>query len=333
MKQSFAIIVMLFAMNWIVTEPIFSQSITLNGFVAGSSLATGGNGTYNVLGETFTGSTVDNGFDISQGLAQAQLERETHVVTVNQGEGYTGNGFSVPPTIPLGLHQYSSYVLHGANHKYDLLKTLKLNVIQAIACGELLYDVDLNEYPTVAVAGYCWTQKDMAARHYADGITEIAKALVYKSPMYPNETENENIYGRLYTWYSAVNVPESSNMSPSTDVNGFVQGICPDGWHIPTGTEMEALLSFPAEDIRSTNLWLQPNTNTNSTNFTALPAGYYNSSTERFEGLRGVTDFWTDQSTSNLTSNTLSLQYFCGSPLWAEGRKSDAWSVRCVKNY
>ena len=311
-----------------------AQTITLHGFSTGSSMAENGNPTCSVIGEPFTGKDLDHGYEITKGLAQAQLEIQELEATVNYGEGYSGHGFSYPTTTPAGTYTASLYSPLAGSYHYDLLKKLKLVVLEAISCGELVYDANNHEYNTVAVAGYCWTQTNLRATQYADGFgTEIAKALVYTSASYPDATANEETYGRLYTWYSAVNVPENSTTSPTTDADGYVQGICPTGWHIPTTTEIAALKALNAEDTRSTELWVQPNNNNNSTGFTALPAGTFNAEINRFEGMLSRTDFWSDHSGLAATANAISLQYYCDSPIISTNRASDAWSVRCVKNH
>lgn len=56
---------------------VSAQVETMSAFVSGSSLASGGNSTYTVIGETFTGSAVESGYELFKGLAQAQLVRKT----------------------------------------------------------------------------------------------------------------------------------------------------------------------------------------------------------------------------------------------------------------
>ena len=309
-----------------------AQTATLHGFAIGSSMAENGNATFAVIGETFTGKTVESGHELTLGLAQAQLERELVEVTVDHGEGYSGHGFSYPATTPVGNYSDSRYDLHGGSFRYDLLTTLKLKVLEAIACGELVYDGDHNPYPTVAVAGYCWTQENLRATHYADGITEIEKALVYHSAFHPDEADNENTYGRLYTWYSAVGAPEDGSAMPAPDGDGYVQGICPDGWHIPTETEMSALRSLSAEDLRSTELWVAPNGNTNSTGFRELPAGRYNTGLGRFEGMGSNAGLWSAEPAGPASATALSFDYYCNTPLSSPANSTDGLSVRCVKN-
>ena len=302
-------------------------------------LMTGGgteNNVYVAVGQPFWLNTFENGYGVSAGLAQAQLERQHFEVTVQAGEGYAGNGFSYPASTPVGTYSGKLYIPNGGSHHYDLLKTLKLKVRDALACGESVRDGDNLEYPTVAVAGYCWTQKNLRAQRYTDG-TNVAKALVYVADPFPDVIENESVYGRLYTWYSAVNVPEGSTAAPVADANGFVQGICPVGWHIPTIVEMNALETLSAEDIRSTERWITPNSNTNSTGFTSLPAGMYNAATDRYERMLLNTGYWSlaDGTGGVETQNFASLQlpYYCSVPQNVVPNAADGLSVRCVKNY
>ena len=316
-----------------------AQTATMKGFVVGGGLSENGNNTYSVIGQTFAGQTSENGFVVSTGMAQTQLVREYINATVNYGEGYNANGFSYPPETPAGIYENDLYLLQGANHHYDLAKHLKLVVMNVVSCGELVYDGDHNVYPTVMVAGHCWTQQNLRATHYADGATAINKALVYKSLSHPNEADNEATYGRLYTWYSAVNVPEDGSEMPTPDANGLIQGICPNGWHLPTSTEMTALRNEGVPALNATTLWVGPhaNDNTNSTGFTALPAGIYNSALDRYEGLGTQADWWSDTYSHNSTTFTTSVlvtecAYYCDSPMEKTFNASDGVSVRCVKN-
>ena len=52
-------------------------------------------------------------------------------------------------------------------------------------------------------------------------------------------TENYKTYGVLYNWAAAMAKSESSNSIPSG-----VQGICPEGWHLPSDAEWTALENY-----------------------------------------------------------------------------------------
>ena len=206
--------------------------------------------------------------------------------------------------------------------------------LYAMLCPATVEDGDHNTYPTVVVAGYCWTQKNLRSQHYADGVTEIDESMIYHSATYPDKDHNDTTYGRLYTWMSAVNADADGHVVP---VNGYVQGICPDGWHIPTSVEMMAVKLLPAEEIRTSTLWNLPNNNTNKSGFSALPAGKYNAALSRFEGLGTRADWWTVAPTAVDGVETkhgvsLQLQYYCNTPLEGHPGANDGLSVRCVKN-
>lgn len=323
-------ILLLLAMSAMFTVAT-AQTGTMSGFVAGAITQ---ESTYSVLGQPFIGTSEGHGLQVTEGIAQAQLVRQKIVAAVNVGESYEENGFSYPATTPAGIYHNRDYVVHGAENNYDLLKTLILSVLGPFNCGDLIMDVDLNEYPTVSVANHCWTKKNLMAEHYPDGETLIPGAKVYK-----DVDANLPVYGRLYTWRSAVGVPEDDTTLPEPDDDGYVQGICPHGWHIPTTAEMEDLRSVSAHELNDTTLWVSSNAayNTNASGFTALPAGKYNASLSRYEGLGTETDWWSvsgayNPSTQTTTVTTYVSAYYCDDLITLSLPANNAISVRCVKN-
>lgn len=312
-----------------VMMSVAAQPATINGFNAGSVTE---NGVSAVLGQPFDGITSQNGYEVSEGVSQAQLVTETVSATVNEGEAYTANGFDYPAGTPEGTYTDSRYEAGGAQYGYDLLLTLTLKVVKALVCGETVYDGDNNPYATVAVAGYCWTQENLRATRYADGVTDIEHAEVYSAPGYDDETANESAFGRLYTWYSAVNLPEDGSGTLAPDADGYVQGICPDNWHIPTAEEMADLNALSAEELRTAELWIAPNNNTNSTGFTSLPAGMYNAASGQYEQILMNTGYWSLSNGASAPATVTELPYYCNRPLERPVSASDMLSVRCVKN-
>ena len=62
---------------------------------------------------------------------------------------------------------------------------------------------------------------------------------------YDNKEENCETYGRLYTWAAAMNLESKYNGSHAEDlVQTKHQGICPEGWHIPTYEEWYTLEDY-----------------------------------------------------------------------------------------
>lgn len=344
-----------------------------------STIAMGGsteNGIWVSVGQLFAQQTVQNGYEISSGVSQAQVVDSTYLEEGCENQDYDGHGFHFSAPMALGEHTADLYAPGGHLYHYDLRKHLTLNIFQtydtsvyvtyhgvlpdgihqgmndlhlltvkgcdsivhlyADLCPFTVMDIDENLYNTVVVANFCWTQSNLMPTHYSDS-TGISKAMVYSSLLHPNASDNLNTYGRLYTWFSAVGTGEGSAVAPAVDDHGFVQGICPEGWHIPTLLERTALEAIPAEDLRTAALWVMPNNNTNSTGFTALPAGRFNAVANRFEGLGTETNWWTvaNGTPTAATQNAASLQvaYHCDTPQSVLPNASDALSVRCVKNY
>ncbi len=198
-----------------------------------------------------------------------------------------------------------------------------------LTCGEQIADADGNHYNTLSIGPDCWMRQNLQTQHYANGDTVVGN-MIYSSLDYPDEAANLEQYGRLYTWYSAVRLPENSTNVPETDLNGFVQGICPDGWHIPTEENMAALADLGAPALKSTVLWLQPGNN--STGFTVYPAGLYNPNTNRFENLLGETRYWTGTAPTTATAVNGAITNGCEEFLLDSQTKNYGFSVRCVKN-
>ena len=210
-------------------------------------------------------------------------------------------------------------------------ENLIVNALWNLICDSL-QDVDGNKYPSVEIGNRCWMAANLRATHYADG-RSIANIYEYQNDAYPNVAENVGIYGRLYDWYDAV---DTATLTVSTRI----QGICPDGWFLPAAEDVTVLSAIPATELRSTTGWLLCTDNTNSTGFTAYPAGMYNASMARYEGMGTETSWWStidpDPSTGItpsvvITAKSFCTAYYCITILTKSYLPTDAISVRCVK--
>ena len=150
-------------------------------------------------------------------------------------------------------------------------------------------DCDVNVYNTVLIGNQCWMKESLKVTHYPNGddipyITDnsawgaldpssVDDAYCY----YENNTSSE--YGALYTYAAAI----ADNWQRD---NADDQGICPDGWHLPTDAEWTTLTNFlGGESIAGLKMkeagtahWESPNAAaTNESGFTALPCGFRSS--------------------------------------------------------
>ena len=111
-------------------------------------------------------------------------------------------------------------------------------------------DVDGNTYNTVQLGKQCWMKENLRAKRYADGTkiswggwdTSTTKGYYF----YPdNSFRIEEQYGYLYNWKAVMGNYHSSNANPSG-----VQGICPNGWHVPSDAEWLQLTDYVSSQSR-----------------------------------------------------------------------------------
>ena len=176
------------------------------------------------------------------------------------------------------------------------------------ACGQFtVSDVDGNTYATVKVGSQCWLKENMRATRYADGAEVNPNGMV--SPGW--DSANVPVYGYLYDWPAAVR-----NITMSSESSERVQGLCPNGWHIPNKAEWQKMFDYvkahpkwisgksknsiakalSAQEKWEEGLGFYPNchvckdmTANNGTGFSALPAGYYGGD---YESMTVSAYFW-----------------------------------------
>ncbi len=97
------------------------------------------------------------------------------------------------------------------------------------SCGDLLLDYrDGQYYETVQIGEQCWTAENM---RYDNGCSSTLWVNYSDEGWCGNYSELESMesYGKLYQWSAAMNNNASSS-----------QGICPDGWHVPSSDDWDA---------------------------------------------------------------------------------------------
>lgn len=190
------------------------------------------------------------------------------------------------------------------------------------ACPDAV-DYEGNVYHGIRIDCDCWTQRNLESNKYSDG-TDIPGVYNYYAVEYPDVDDNVNKFGRLYDWPSAIK---------DTADNGYghVQGICPAGWYLPTAEKYVALNAHGADALKSPLYWLDGG-GSNTTAFTALPAGYYDGSIDRYVNLMGETYFWSTTEVGGKWGASASmLGIHCSEIHGATVRTGLGYSVRCIK--
>lgn len=217
-------------------------------------------------------------------------------------------------------------------------------------------DINGNEYNTVKMGNQWWMAENMKATKYPDNTnilhiqnnSEWSTQTIYNEAycFYDNSSLNRDIYGALYTWAAAMKSTGSSTANPSG-----VQGVCPDGWHIPSDEEwkeMEIFLGMSKveadrEGDRGTDEggklketgtihWVINSGASNITGFTALPGGWRQNGTGQFGDLGFYSNYWTSTQSSTTDAWTRKLHGNLAKTGRFSHPKQAGLSVRCVKN-
>jgi uncharacterized protein (TIGR02145 family) len=131
------------------------------------------------------------------------------------------------------------------NPRTDTNVTENISVIANFwTCGEKFIDKrDGNkEYTTVEIGNQCWMVENL---DYDDGCSSVTwENEVDKGWCGYHTDDTGQTHGLLYQW----SVVMSGDSVPDEDTTTSVQGICPEGWLLPSDSEWHALESHFATD-------------------------------------------------------------------------------------
>jgi len=209
-------------------------------------------------------------------------------------------------------------------------------------------DYDGNIYETIEIGTQIWMKENLKTTKFADGTsipliesnTDWSNLLItdYAYSFQNNNQNNEaDVYGALYTWNTIMQGQTSSTNNPSG-----IQGICPDGWHIPSNSEWFELINFLGGSTNSASgkmkeggleHWNAPNTGAdNSSGFTALPAGDRFHETGIFQTLGHVAGWWTSTEFDSNSGRTIILHSDNNTVFNYDITKTNGLSCRCIKD-
>ena len=205
-------------------------------------------------------------------------------------------------------------------------------------------DIDGNVYFTMRYGDKVWMTDNLRVTRYADGTPIEARTggyasyndgpVYYYTQLHTTDLRNPN-FGLLYNWAAAVRA-ESCDTLMDFPPEKNVQGICPDGWHIPSLSELYSISSRYKGSEMKTNNWGMEGacTSNNYSQFSAEPAGYfyYNTGENVFRSVGSGAFFWT----KTQVDPTLVWSYFLYSgddPLYEKKMLTIiGYSIRCVKD-
>jgi uncharacterized protein (TIGR02145 family) len=168
-----------------------------------------------------------------------------------------------------------------------------------------------------------------------------------KSYCYNNDTANCTKYGRLYLWSAAMD--SAAVFSDDGKGCGYnatctkkadtVRGACPEGWHLPSFEEWDALATYVAYNssggvgyaLKSKIGWSSNGNGSDAFGFGARPAGFRDSD-GRSNNVQSNAYFWSSTESSTDLAYSRFLDYGNTDLVTHNGSKNYAHSVRCVKD-
>ena len=235
---------------------------------------------------------------------------------------YAGAGVSAgvffPALAGVGLHaiSYSYTNMYGCLN--TAIRTITVQNPAAFVCGANLRDIrDNRNYQTVLIGGQCWMAENL---NYG---TVVASSLFQQDNCIPEKyCYNDNPAnctgsGGLYQWDEIMTYSAAAG----------AQGLCPPGWHVPTLVEWNILFNnfinngFAGAPLKSTGY----------SGFNALVTGVdvYN---KQYIFISFATIFWTSDSHGPYKAWAHGMNTFNPSVSLYPGGRSDAFSIRCLKD-
>ena len=210
-------------------------------------------------------------------------------------------------------------------------------------------DIDGNEYEITKIGNQIWMAENLRVTRYADG-TPI--------PQVTNNTEWQNLgnddkafcwwendsatyaesYGAYYTFAAANNGNVTSDSAYST-----IQGVCPDGWHMPSQGEWNELRNYlgsvghagnEGTVLKSTTGWDADGNGTDLYGFNTHPYGLRDHESGGFQ-FQGVAElFYSSNENENSIGGAWMFIFENDSNEIMKGNdsKQRGSHIRCVKN-
>ena len=183
---------------------------------------------------------------------------------------------------------------------------------------------DNKYYKVTSINSKTWLAENL---NYADSVSTVS--LKGRSFCYNNKADSCTKYGRLYTWSAVMDSATTGcGYGRSCPVNNSlpVQGICPDGWYVPSGDEWQSLfMNYDLYSLFSTSIG-----GTDRFGFGIIYAGYTDDQGGIYDGIGYAAPFWSK--TENF--DTEAEHYYARSSYYSNNSqpKQHAYAVRCIKN-
>jgi len=207
---------------------------------------------------------------------------------------------------------------------------------------DVCQDIDGNVYQTIQIGNQLWMAENLKVTHYNNGdlipniieISEWANTNFGAYCDYDNNLFISGIYGKLYNWHAV----ESG------------QGLCPDGWHVPSDMEWISLTEYLSPNEEETwgnsiaggkmkesghDHWNYFSDTisaeaTNESGFTGLPGGYRYGVNGNYSNLGNTGYFWTSSMQDYVSTWNREIGFSSSNVYRNSNYVQNGYSVRCL---
>jgi uncharacterized protein (TIGR02145 family) len=249
---------------------------------------------------------------------------------------YDPDDIFIDERFPAGVKEdgyYAANCPEGHKCKYAASATY-LN--KDLVYGEFLDERDDQVYKTIRLGEQTWMAQNL---NYADSAESpsLKGAILCGGGVIDSLTAGDcAVHGQRYTWAAAT--------------NGAPQGICPEGWHIPSQDEYNALFRFidmsygfdnssyisrGGKYLKSQGGWGDIGNGDDTYGFSVIPTGYYhyNDGTTMYRAF-----FWSSTENGSTLAYRLSMDGASVNDRYGEKarlnstEKNELGSIRCLKD-
>lgn len=223
---------------------------------------------------------------------------------------------------------------------------VKFRLNPDIDYGTMTDPRDGQTYATVKIGNKVWMAQNLNFKGYKNKEDEDSTLMANLSGGHICNSKKEahcDVCGRLYDWAAVMNLNESmDSVTAKAMIVDPHQGICPDGWHIPSMDEFEHIITEyyssntdkTADMLRSRQGWGKSVPDKDPVGFSALPCGIYFNSLNMgwaFDDWGSEAYFAATPRYHLHTEITMSAS-FTGIGSYDNSSRHRHNSVRCVKN-
>lgn len=184
-------------------------------------------------------------------------------------------------------------------------------------------------YKTVKIGSQWWMQENLNVGNRINGVDTMKNNGIIEKYAYNNNEAYADTYGGLYQWDEAMQY----------DTTEGIQGICPNGWHIPTDAEWKTLeMALGMTQVQADTIGWRGTDQGNQlkvggvSGFQAQLSGYRHYSSGTFYNLGTYATFW---SSSQYDASSVWFRYLISSLTQVfrlNYKKTYGFCVRCLKD-